>query len=359
MAYNDSVYGQLLKLVSRHDHTSRCNVRKPNNSSNSVLTDSHGRSIDYVRLSVTDQCDLRCFYCLPKGYKANTEPQQWLSFEEIERVMASFAQLGVRRVRITGGEPLLRKNLPDLLQRLHIIPGIEDLSLSTNAVRLEKMATQLKQAGVSRINVSLDSLQADRFRQITGGKLDKILNGLLAAKAAGIQPIKINMLVMKGINDDEVFDMVAYCIEHNFTLRFIETMPMGATGKTASAYYMSLETIRERLGRRFSLLPSVVPGGGPARYVRITGTDIMIGFITPISQHFCDTCNRVRLSAEGSIYLCLGQNDVQPLRNMLRSGISNSELTQQIYKAIQRKPLKHDFSGSPQQMVRFMAHTGG
>jgi len=330
-----------------------------NNINKNILTDSFERRIDYVRLSVTEQCDLRCFYCLPKGYKAASEPEKWLSFDEIERVITSFSQLGVKRVRITGGEPLLRKNLPDLLQRLHSIPGIEDLSLSTNAVRLDKMATQLKQSGVSRINVSLDSLQPDRFKEITGGKLDKVLNGLQEAKAAGIHPIKINMLVMKGINDDEVFDMVEYCIKHNFTLRFIETMPMGTTGSTASAYYMNLATIRERLGERFSLLPSVMPGGGPARYARIVGTDTMIGFITPISQHFCDTCNRVRLSADGSIYLCLGQNDVQPLRDMLRSGISDSELTQQIYNAIQRKPLKHDFNDLPQQVVRFMAHTGG
>ena len=334
-------------------------MHKPNNNNNHVLTDSYGRSIDYVRLSVTDQCDLRCFYCLPKGYKAASEPEHWLRFDEIERVIAAFARLGVRRVRITGGEPLLRKNLPDLLKRLHSIQGIEDLSLSTNAVRLTKMATHLKHAGVSRINVSLDSLQPDRFKQITGGKLDKILDGLQAAKTAGIQPIKINMLVMKGINDDEVFDMVAFCIKHNFTLRFIETMPMGATGQIASAHYISLETIKERLSKRYSLLPSVMPGGGPARYARIAGTDTLIGFITPISQHFCDTCNRVRLSADGSIYLCLGQDDVVPLRHVLRSGISNSELLQEIYSAIQRKPLKHDFNYSPQQMVRFMAHTGG
>jgi len=334
-------------------------MRTQNTTDKNGLTDSYGRHIDYVRLSVTDQCDLRCFYCLPKGYIAASEPGQWLSFEEIERVIASFSQLGVKRVRITGGEPLLRKNLPDLLQRLHNIPGIEDLSLSTNAVRLDKMAAQLKQAGVSRINVSLDSLQPDRFKRITGGRLEKVLNGLQAAKAAGIQPVKINMLVMKGINDDEVFDMVEYCIKQNFTLRFIETMPMGTTGQVASNYYMSLQTIRERLDRHYALLPSVMPGGGPARYARISGTDTMIGFITPISQHFCDTCNRVRLSADGSIYLCLGQNDVVPLRHLLRSGISDDELTQKIDNAILRKPLKHDFNESPQQVVRFMASTGG
>ena len=189
-------------------HKQEFDLRTQNKTNKNVLTDSFDRRIDYVRLSVTEQCDLRCFYCLPKGYKANAESEQWLSFEEIERVVKSFAQLGVSRVRITGGEPLLRKNLPDLLQRLNKIPGIEDLSLSTNATRLEKMAAHLKQAGVSRINVSLDSLQPDRFKQITGGKLEKVLNGLQAAKAAGLQPVKINMLVMKGINDDEVFDMV-------------------------------------------------------------------------------------------------------------------------------------------------------
>ena len=353
------VYVIYVTYICSVNHTLGCNVRTPNNTKKHLLTDSFGRRIDYVRLSVTEQCDLRCFYCLPKGYKVASEPAQWLQFDEIERVIASFARLGVTRVRITGGEPLLRKNLPDLLLRLHNITGIEDLSLSTNAVRLEKAAAQLKQAGVSRVNVSLDSLQPDRFRQITGGKLSKVLTGLQAAKMAGLQPVKINMLVMKGVNDDEVFDMVAFCIKHNFTLRFIETMPMGATGQTASAYYISLDTIKERLSTRYSMLPSVMPGGGPARYARIAGTDTMIGFITPISQHFCDTCNRVRLSADGSIYLCLGQNDVVPLRHLLRSGISNRELTQEVYSAIQRKPLKHDFNDSPQQMVRFMAHTGG
>lgn len=326
---------------------------------NNVLTDSFGRRVEYIRLSVTDQCDLRCFYCLPKGYKSKPEPQQWLNFEEIERVIARFASLGVHHVRITGGEPLLRKNLTDLLGRLKKIPGIEDLSLSTNAVRLDKMADQLKQSGVSRINVSLDSLQADRFKKITGGKLQKVLNGLYAAKSAGLRPVKINMLLMKGINDDEVFDMVDYCIVNNFTLRFIETMPMGVTGQSASRYYVSLATIKEKLSNRYSLIPSVMPGGGPARYARIGGTDTMIGFITPMSQHFCDTCNRVRLSADGSIYLCLGQNDVVPLRQVLRSGISDSELTQIIHQAILSKPLKHTFTNSPQQMVRFMAHTGG
>jgi len=254
---------------------------------------------------------------------------------------------------------LLRKGLPDLLARLQCLPGIEDLSLSTNAVRLEKVAPQLKLAGVSRLNVSLDSLRADRFKHITGGKLEKVLAGLNAAKLAGFHPIKINTLLMKGINDDEIFDMVEYCVKNNYTLRFIETMPMGNTGQSASRFYIDLGTIKKRLESKYSLIPSVMPGAGPARYVRISGTDTMIGFITPISQHFCDTCNRVRLSADGSIYLCLGQNDVVPLRHRLREGIDDLELTQLIYEAVQRKPLKHDFNDLPQQVVRFMAQTGG
>ena len=335
------------------------NIVHSESHKNTILADSFGRRIDYVRLSVTDQCDLRCFYCLPKRYKGFVEPEHWLNFEEIERVIAGFAQLGVKRVRITGGEPLLRKNLPDVLARLQRIPGIEDLSLSTNAVRLEKVAPQLKSAGVSRLNVSLDSLRADRFKQITGGKLEKVLAGLQAAKLAGFHPIKINTLLMKGINDDEIFNMVEFCVKNNFALRFIETMPMGDTGQSASRFYVDLGTIKKRLESKYSLIPSVMPGAGPARYVRIAGTDTMIGFITPISQHFCDTCNRVRLSADGSIYLCLGQNDVVPLRHGLRAGIDDLELTRLIYEAVQRKPLKHNFNDSPQQVVRFMAHTGG
>ena len=323
------------------------------------LTDSFGRQIDYVRLSVTEQCDLRCFYCLPQGYKFNRKLQHWLTFAEIERVIAAFVCLGVKRVRITGGEPLLRKQLPDLLRRLRAIPGIEDLSLSTNAVRLEKMAPSLKAAGVSRINVSLDSLQAERFRQITGGKLGKVLNGLQAAKRAGIQPIKINMLVMKGINDDEVLDMTNFCIAHDFTLRFIETMPMGTTGQTASAHYLSLKTVKQRLGKHYDFIPSVMPGGGPARYMRIAGTHTQIGFITPISQHFCETCNRVRLAVDGTLYMCLGQDHSFALRPLLRDGISDEELRHAIVEAIKLKPEKHEFRDKPQQTVRFMSMTGG
>jgi len=323
------------------------------------LTDPFNRTIEYIRLSVTDRCDLRCFYCLPEDYRDFTEPEEWLTFEEIGRLIGTFAVLGVRRVRITGGEPLLRKNLPDLAARLSQLHGIDDLSLSTNAVGLSRQAAELKQAGISRINVSLDSLNADRFKQITKGKLDRVLSGLIAARAAGFAPIKINMVVMKDINDDEVEDMVEFCIENDFTLRFIETMPMGETGRMAADHYIDLQTVKQRLGERYELLPGVMPGGGPARYARVAGTELRIGFITPISQHFCETCNRVRLAADGRLHLCLGQEHSFDFRTLLRRGATDTELQDAVIEAIALKPERHEFNEKPQQVVRFMAKTGG
>jgi len=323
------------------------------------LIDPFHRPIEYVRLSVTDRCDLRCGYCMPKGFRDFEEPEDWLSFDEIERVMAAFGRLGVTRIRLTGGEPLVRKDLPQLAARLSALPGIEDLSLSTNATRLAKHAQALKAAGISRINASLDSLRAERFKDITQGKLDKVLNGLMAARDAGFQPIKINMVVMAGVNDDEVEDMVDFCIEHDFTLRFIETMPMGETGLSASRHYVDLRSVRKRLEQRFELLPGMMPGGGPARYVRVAGTELRIGFITPISQHFCETCNRVRLAVDGTLYLCLGQDDKFELRPLLRDGASDDELEDAIRNAIALKPERHEFNDKPEQIVRFMSMTGG
>lgn len=324
-----------------------------------TLVDPFGRRIEYLRLSVTDRCDLRCVYCMPKGYKAFELPENWLSFDEIERIVAAFGALGVKRIRITGGEPLLRHNLPELAQRLSRLPGIEDLSLSTNAVQLHKQAAALYHAKVSRLNVSLDSLNPTRFKQITGGRLDKVIAGLMAAKQAGFHPIKINMVVMKDVNDDEAEAMVDFCMRHDFTLRFIETMPLGDTGREAANHYLDLGILRKRLEKRFNLIPGVMPGGGPARYLQVVGSDLRIGFITPISQHFCETCNRVRLSVEGELYLCLGQTDKVNLRSLLRNGVSDTELQQAIISAIAQKPERHEFKEKPQQLVRFMSQTGG
>jgi len=327
--------------------------------SQNALTDPFGRRIEYVRLSVTDKCNLRCFYCMPKGFKDFEQPEHWLTHDEIERVIEAFTELGVARVRLTGGEPLVRKNIDQLAARLTALPGLKDLSLSTNAVLLDRHAETLHDAGVSRINVSLDSLRPDRFKDITGGELQPVLDGLMAAKAAGFKPIKINMVAMKGINDDEFVDMVEFCLQHDFTLRFIETMPMGATSDDATDHYLDLQTVKQQLAEQYPLLPGVMPGGGPARYVQIENTDLRIGFITPISQHFCESCNRVRLSVDGTLYLCLGQEDKMELRPLLRSGISDDELKAALVSAIALKPERHEFTEKPHQVVRLMSMTGG
>ncbi len=323
------------------------------------LQDSFGRSIEYVRLSLTDKCNMRCFYCLPKGFKNFETPENWLKFEEIERVISAFAQLGVSRVRLTGGEPLVRKGVVNLASRLHQIEGVDDLSLSTNASLLSQYAQDLKQAGVSRINVSLDSLKPERFSKITGGSsLDDVLSGLQKARQYGFDPIKINMVAMKGVNDDEFENMVDYCIENDFSLRFIETMPMGDSGREANQYYLNLQSVKERLAKQFDLIDGILPGGGPARYVKIKGSQSHIGFITPISQHFCETCNRVRISVDGVLYLCLGQDDKVELRPLLRAGIGNDELKDVIKQALLLKPEKHEFE-KQEKVVRFMSMTGG
>ena len=324
-----------------------------------VLLDPFSRRIEYIRLSVADKCNLRCFYCLPENFKSFELPDHWLTFDEIERVIKAFTELGVARVRITGGEPLVRKNLPLLAQRLHALPGLDDLSLSTNAVLLGRYAHELRNAGVDRLNVSLDSLDESRFEKITGGSLQPVLDGLMAAKQSGFQPIKINMVAMKGINDDEFERMVEFCLEHDFTLRLIETMPVGETGMKASNHYLDLQQVREQLSKRFDLIPGVMPGGGPARYMQLKGTMLRIGFITPMSQHFCETCNRVRLSVDGTLYLCLGQDHKYELRPLLRQGVSDDGLKNAIIEAIAIKPEKHEFQSKPGQVVRFMSMTGG
>ena len=323
------------------------------------LIDRFGRTIEYVRVSVTDRCDLRCFYCIPEGFHDFEEPDHWLTFDEIERVVGAFARLGVQRIRITGGEPLTRRGLPDLTRRLAALPGLEDLSLSTNATQLARHAAALRTGGVSRINVSLDTLDPERFRQITRGRLDKVLGGLMAARDVGFAPIKINMVVMKGVNDDEIDGMVEFCAEHGFTLRLIETMPMGDSGRRGVDHYVDLQTVRARLAERFELIPSVMPGGGPARYVQVAGTDLRIGFITPISQHFCETCNRVRLAVDGTLYMCLGQDHSLNLRGLLRDGADDADLELAIRSAIDMKPERHEFREQPQKLVRVMARTGG
>jgi len=324
------------------------------------LNDRFGRQIRYLRLSVTDRCDLRCQYCLPSGFAGFSEPDHWMSVTELERTVTEFSRLGVRHLRLTGGEPLVRRDIVELAQRLGAIPGIEDLSLSTNGARLSGLSEPLYRAGVRRINVSLDSLNPATYRAITGGgKLDKVLRGLEAAKAAGLAPIKLNTVVMRGVNEDEIEDIFAFAVEGGYTLRLIETMPVGASGLDAIERFVDLETIRKRLASRYPLIPDILPGAGPARYYRMAGSDAHIGFITPLSQHFCETCNRVRLSVEGDLFACLGDEHRYPLRDLLRAGCSDEELSAHLRKAIALKPQRHEFNERPARVVRFMSMTGG
>ena len=324
-----------------------------------MLQDRFGRRVDYVRLSVTDRCDLRCSYCIPKGFKDFAEPDDWLTFDEIERVMAVFVRLGTRRVRLTGGEPLLRRGVIDLASRLAALPGLSDLSLSTNGTQLAQHAGRLKAAGVARLNVSLDSLRRDCMAEVTGrDSLPQVLAGLMAAKQAGLTPIKINMVAMNGVNADDIESMVAFCIEHQFILRLIEAMPMGDSGRSAA--YLDLQPVLAGLRRRFGLQAHTATlGGGPANYWGTADGRFTLGVITPISQHFCATCNRVRLSVEGTLYLCLGQEASVPLRPLLRQGISDAGLEAVIRQAIELKPERHVFTEAPSQVVRIMAKTGG
>lgn len=324
-----------------------------------MLRDRFGRSIEYLRLSVTDRCDLRCSYCIPKGFRGFEEPEHWLTFDEIERLLAAFVRLGTSRIRMTGGEPLLRRDLPLLAGRLAALPGLRDLSLSTNATQLARHAVALKAAGVGRINVSLDSLDRACMEKITGrDSLAPILAGLRAGKAAGFSPIKINMVAMRGVNEDQIDDMVEFCIEQEFILRLIEAMPMGATGRDTA--FLDLGPIQARLQRKFALVPQAAElGGGPARYLSTPDGRSSIGFITPMSQHFCASCNRVRLAVDGTLYLCLGQEEKFAFRPLLRGGASDAELEAAIRAAIELKPQQHDFRAQPGKIVRFMAQTGG
>lgn len=328
-------------------------------NANMPLIDRFGRTIDYLRVSVTDRCDLRCGYCMPRDFKGFEEPADWLSFEEIERIVGAFVRLGTRHVRLTGGEPLTRRNLPELASRICALDGLDDLSISTNGTMLARHASALKQAGVRRLNVSLDSLAGDCVESITGRDcLADVLQGLEVARVAGFTPIKINMVVMPDVNAHQVREMVDFCFERGFVLRLIETMPVGQTGRVSG--WLPIESVLQPIRQELDLVPEIRPlGGGPARYWRTRDGKGQVGVITPMSQHFCETCNRVRLSVDGTLYLCLGQEDKVCLRTALRQGMDDHQLVTLIKSAIDRKPERHEFSQRPEKIVRFMSQTGG
>lgn len=324
----------------------------------SVLVDACGRKIDYLRISVTDRCDLRCTYCMPDDYAGYEAPAHWLSFEEIDRLVGVFISLGIARIRLTGGEPLLRGRLPDLAGKLRRHSGVSDLSLTTNGTQLARLSTQLKSAGVDRINVSLDTLSRSKFHTLTRRDvLNDVLAGLEAARNCDLTPIKINMVWLPDFNGDEIDAMIEYCMDRGFLLRLIERMPMGNSESVPDTG--SLQWQINRLRNRYGMIDHIVPGGGPARYLTTPDNSFSVGFITPISQHFCATCNRVRLTVDGTLHLCLGQDDRLELRPMLRAGASDAELIEAILSAILRKPNRHEFVSSPRKLKRIMASTGG
>ncbi len=324
-----------------------------------MLIDQFGRKIDYVRVSVTDRCDLRCTYCIPKGFKGFEVNKNWLTFDEIMRVIGAFSAMGTHHYRITGGEPLLRKNVVELIERIKTIPTIKDLSMTTNATQLSKHAHDLKRAGLDRLNISLDSLNPATVHQITGNDcINKVKEGIFAAKEAGFETIKINMVPMVGVNDQDIDEMISFCIEHGLILRLIEAMPMGVTGQNTQG--RDLTKLLEKLRDKHGLIDSTKElGQGPARYYESPDGKFTFGLITPMSQHFCDTCNRVRLSVDGTLYMCLGQNEAYPLREMLRDNCSDEELQAAIREAIDLKPQKHEFRTDVTKIKRIMSMTGG
>lgn len=324
-----------------------------------MLIDKFGRTIDYLRISVTDRCNLRCSYCIPEGFRDFEAPDHWLSFDEIMRVIHAFVRLGTKRFRLTGGEPLVRKNLTDLVTRIKQIGEVEDLSLTTNATLLTNYAQPLFDAGLNRLNISLDSLNRKKIEEITGQDcLKQVMSGLSCAKQIGFHKIKINMVVLPDKNIGEIEQMLEFCIKQGFILCLIEVMPMGETGQNIAKIY--LQSVVKQLQTHFKLQSShQIIGNGPARYWETETGKVCLGLITPLSQHFCETCNRIRLSVDGTLYMCLGQDNSFALRPLLRNHCSDQELEQAIRQAIELKPKQHDFLKQPNKIKRIMSKTGG
>lgn len=315
-----------------------------------ALVDSYGRTIRYLRVSVTDRCNLSCTYCRLENAEPLPNNHRLLRLEEMGRLVRLFTELGVDRIRLTGGEPLLRKNILHLVETVGKLPLLRELSLSTNAVLLARHAHVLKKNGVGRVNISLDTLKPDVFSNLTrGGLLAPVLEGVTVAVEAGLHPVKINMVVMRGINDGEVVDMVSYARDKGLMLRFIETMPIGEAGQGVNDRFVSAEEILDRIRTTFAadLMPvHAARGSGPARYYQLSGTSAEVGVISARSQHFCDTCNRMRLTSLGELVLCLGREDRVDLKSAIRSGATDDALKVLIQEATRLKPERHQFDRS-------------
>jgi len=327
------------------------------------LQDSFSRKIDYLRISVTDRCDFRCVYCMAETMEFLPRARI-LTLEEIEAVAAQFVALGTRKIRLTGGEPLVRAGIVGLCERIAALPGLQELCMTSNGSQLGKLAQPLFDAGVQRLNISLDSLDPERFRQLTRtGDLAQVIAGIDAATAAGFQHTKLNCVVLKGRNDHEINDLVQFAIDRGLDLTFIEEMPLGSISEHSRAEaFFSSEQVRERIAERYTLLHSTDSTGGPSRYWRVAeAPHIRIGFISPHSHNFCATCNRVRLTAEGRLLLCLGNEHSADLKSVLRAHPGQPhKLEKAIVEAMALKPWKHDFQLNDEvQVVRFMNMTGG
>jgi len=329
-----------------------------------ALIDQFQRRVDYVRLSVTDRCDFRCVYCMAEEMTFVPKPQV-LTLEELAQVGTAFSELGVRKIRLTGGEPLIRNNIMSLVQELGRLPGLDELVMTSNGSQLQRMAGQLREHGVRRINISLDSLQPRKFRHLTRhGNLDQVISGIDAAIAAGFEGIKINAVILRGRNDDEVLDLVEFARGRAIDLAFIEEMPLGnIVEHDREISFCSSEELRSQIGARYPLEPLGDPTGhaGPARYFGMQDSPSRIGFISPHSENFCHLCNRVRVTAEGRLLLCLGNEHSVDLRAVLRSpDYSLTRLKLAIVAAMDIKPERHHFdNGGEPQIVRFMNMTGG
>ncbi len=328
------------------------------------MIDPFGRAITYLRVSVTDRCDLRCVYCMAEDMHFLPK-RDLLTLEELDRICAAFIALGTTKIRLTGGEPLVRRDVMTLFDSLgaRLGHGLKELTVTTNGTQLTKHAEALFAAGVRRINVSLDTLDPGRFAQITRwGKIEQTLDGIFAAKAAGLA-VKINAVALKGVNEEEFDAMLAWCGEHGLDLCLIETMPMGEISEDRTDQYLPLSIVRGRLRKHWTLEETDYRTGGPARYFNVKETGRRVGFITPMTHNFCESCNRVRLTCTGTLYMCLGQDDQADLRSVLRSGASDADLEDAIREAISRKPKGHDFIIDRRHdrpaVARHMSVTGG
>ena len=326
------------------------------------MKDTFKREINYLRVSVTDRCNLRCLYCMPESGIKQVNSQEILSFEEFLKIIKCSAEMGIKKIRITGGEPLVRLGLVDFIKSLRQIEGLDDIALTTNGILLTQYAKSLKEAGLNRVNISLDTLKPDRFKEITRlGNLEEVFKGIDAALEHGLEPVKLNMVVMKGFNEDEILDFARLTVDRPLHVRYIELMPIGESDQWAGWRRMDISEIKEELRKVGKLVPlkKKMDGSGPAKYYSLPGAKGTIGFISAMSSHFCGECNRLRLTAEGNLRPCLHSKVEYDLKSLLRSGASDEEITRRIEEVVLAKPNRHSMEEGWKDNERIMSQIGG